>query len=138
MMMNRTQQKQKTLKQKRDDGHEQEILYQSKDTHSIVSHTNQGYDNEPYNLVENGTLAVSGDTSSKDLKVKLDSMMEHFDNGDYKWKCTVCEKASTTRRNMRNHIETHIEGLSYPCEQCGKVSRSSSALAMHVSSYHRK
>ena len=38
---------------------------------------------------------------------------------------------------MRRHVEKHIDGLSYPCEKCGKVSKSKSGLKMHMVNYHR-
>ena len=47
----------------------------------------------------------------------------------YKWWCTVCGKtaggknAGTNKNNMRMHIESHIEGPSYPCNQCENFSR---------------
>ena len=70
-------------------------------------------------------------------------MMERADDGENNWKCTVCGKAmkgrdSLVKLHMRSHIETHIEGLSYPCNECGKVSKSSNALNVHVSRNHRK
>ena len=88
--------------------------------------------------VDNGTLSVIADTSTEDIKATLESMMERVDDGDYKWRCTVCGKKSARKDHSRTHAETHIEGLSYPCNHCDKVSRSTSALAVHISSYHRK
>ena len=88
--------------------------------------------------VDKGKLSVIADTSTEDLKATLDSMMERVDYGDYKWKCNVCGKKSARKDHTRSHVQTHIEGLSYPCNHCDKVSRSTSALAVHNSSYHRK
>ena len=36
--------------------------------------------------------------------------------------CIICGKSKTSKdmSNMRRHVETHIEGLSYPCQMCGK------------------
>ena len=86
-------------------------------------------------------ILVAGNTSIEDLKVMLDSRMEISDNGEHLLKCTVCgktTKGAKAKVHMRTHIETHIEGLSYPCNQCGIVSRSSNALQVHVSRNHRK
>ena len=52
-------------------------------------------------------------------------------------KCVVCGKMSSHIAHMRNHIETHIKGLSYRSNQCGKVNRSSHSLSVHVSTYHK-
>jgi hypothetical protein len=86
-------------------------------------------------------LFVAAGTTMEDVRIKLDSLMERSDGSENTWKCTVCGKAtkgSDARKNMRAHIETHMEGLTYPCNQCGKVSRSSNALNLHVSRSHKK
>ena len=48
--------------------------------------------------------------------------------------CTVCSKAVKDKFNMRNHVETHIEGLVYDCQICEKTFRSSESLRKHKSS----
>ena len=85
-------------------------------------------------------LHVAAHISMEDLKFKLDLLMERVDDGLYSWKCTVCGKGTkeSARQHMRTHIETHIEGLSYPCSQCGIISRSSNAFSKQVSRHYRK
>ena len=83
----------------------------------------------------------NANTSMEDIKPKLDSMMERVEGVDNIWKCTVCGKETKGVRAkilLRPHIETHMEGLSYPCNQCGIVSRSRNALHVHISRNHRK
>ena len=58
------------------------------------------------------------DTSMEDLKVKVASMMERGTDGNNKWICTVCGKGARDRTDMGRHIESHIEGLSFPCQHC--------------------
>ena len=58
-------------------------------------------------------------------------------DGDTKWRCTVCAKLIKVQRDMGRHIETHIEGVSYPCHLCGAVKRSSNALNVHITTKHR-
>ena len=76
-----------------------------------------------------GKLVVPLDANKEDLKAQLESMMVKAEDGEFKWICKVCGKSvqgknwGHAKSNMRVHIETHIEGLSYPCNQCGKVSR---------------
>ena len=86
--------------------------------------------------VDPGRTMVAVDSSIEDVKSKIYSLMEKFSNGQYNWKCTVCGKPGKDRANMARHIESHIEGVSYPCEKCGKSSRSANALSVHVSTYH--
>ena len=82
--------------------------------------------------------------SNDDLKTQLDSMMVMAEDGEIKYECTVCGKTAKTTKwataklNMRGHIETHIEGLSYPCNQCGMVSRTSNGLRLHVRKHNDK
>ena len=86
--------------------------------------------------VDGGKMIVALDTNIED------SMMEIVDDGEHKWRCTLCGKTTKgqtaiARRDMRRHIETHMEGLSYPCNQCDKVSRSSNGFRQHVSNSHQ-
>ena len=49
--------------------------------------------------------------------------------------CIICGKSKTSKdmSNMRRHVETHIEGLSYPCQMCGKQFNSRNAFNCHKS-----
>ena len=78
------------------------------------------------------------DANLEDVKGQINSMLEKTGGeGANSWKCTVCAKTSNYKQTIERHIETHIEGISYPCNQCGAIKRSSSALSMHVSRYHK-
>ena len=101
--------------------------------------------NQHPTVLENGIASfktlVSFDPYTEDLKVKISSMIEEVDDGINNRKCKVCQKTTksgTQRQAMERHIETHIEGVSHTCNLCQKVSRSSSALWMHLSREHRK
>lgn len=52
------------------------------------------------------------------------------------WRCRTCFKMHKKKGDMRRHCETHIEGLSYTCTQCGVEKKSSTALRMHLHAYH--
>ena len=91
--------------------------------------TPTNYTNKCPNVpVDTQNMLVPLGTNNEDLKNQLNSMMEKAEDGEIKWKCNVCGKTTKgkdwgiARSNMRIHIETHIEGLSYSCNQCGKVS----------------
>ena len=47
------------------------------------------------------------------------------------WTCKVCKFSSKMSTHLREHVEKHIEGAEYPCEQCGKIMRSSKSLRCH-------
>ena len=54
-------------------------------------------------------------------------------------KCTICGKEAVGGKkwNLENHIETHLEGLSFPCQLCGKTFRSRNAFNIHKTRFHR-
>lgn len=54
-------------------------------------------------------------------------------------KCTFCGKIISTKNkkpDMKKHVESHIEGLSYDCPICHKTFRSKNALSTHKSRTH--
>ena len=53
------------------------------------------------------------------------------------WACNLCGKEDQ-RENIKTHIESnHIaSNISHPCDICGKVSRSKTALRMHKARHH--
>ena len=86
----------------------------------------------------NAMVLVEQAENAESLKIQINSMMEQVSDGENKWQCNVCLKSAKTRRDMGRHIECHIEGISYPCNQCGTISRSSNSYKIHMSQKHRK
>ena len=93
--------------------------------------------NTPLVSVDVGNIIVSPDESMEEHEAKLESLMERHTDGDNMWKCTFCGQKRNKRSDMVRHIETHMDGLSYPCNQCGKISRSKKIPNTHVK-YHKK
>ena len=58
------------------------------------------------------------------LDEKVNSLLTQVDGV---WTCKVCGKTalpnSSGKKNLRKHIEIHIEGISLPCGYCGKLFR---------------
>ena len=54
------------------------------------------------------------------------------------FKCKLCGKEAKRSIDMKRHIETHLEGLSYPCQVCGKTFRSRNSLNTHKVTFHCK
>ena len=90
------------------------------------------------NVETNAIVSMEQADNAESLKIQINSMMEQVTDGENKWQCNVCLKSAKTRRDMGRHIESHIEGISYPCNQCGTVSRSSNSHKTHISQKHRK
>ena len=53
---------------------------------------------------------ILGILTEIDLKIK--EMMERREG---KWHCKVCGRASKLKEIMRDHAETHIEGVAHQC-----------------------
>jgi len=82
----------------------------------------------------NKTVALDTQDESE-IKSKISEMLRKVDGN---LTCTMCGKVGRDVRNMRRHAETHIDGLSYPCNICDKTFRNKHQLQCHKSSYHRK
>ena len=87
--------------------------------------------------VAKAVVSVSSADISE-VKMTVQQYIERLDHGSVR--CTICGKVNTGRdgkKNLENHIETHLEGLSFPCQLCGKTFRSQNAFNVHKSRSHR-
>lgn len=83
--------------------------------------------------VEEESLHEEFDSNRSEVETKFNEIVVK-ENSLYK--CTVCGKAVKDKFNMRNHIETHIEGLVYECRTCQKTFRSNASLRQHTSKFN--
>ena len=90
---------------------------------------------------EKQTIAINGEDNIE-IDSKVNEYLETLSDGSLK--CTLCGKiASKTnmkqsiKQNMTNHVETHLDGVSYRCQICGKDFRSKNSLNNHKSLFHR-
>ena len=71
-------------------------------------------------------------SSIEDIEEKINEYLVKCDDGTLG--CKVCGKNGVKHsRNMKNHIESHLEGLSFPCRNCGKTFRLRNSLYKHMS-----
>ena len=87
--------------------------------------------NIPIKPVKNRTMKVfnqSFETNNAEVEEKFQELVVMENN---EFRCTVCEKTMNKRFNMRQHLETHLTGLSYDCNLCGKTFRSAKSLINH-------
>ena len=81
------------------------------------------------------TLSLYGGDVN-DINEQADELIETLPNGFLK--CKHCGKEKrVSRRDMRNHAETHLEGLSFDCQLCGRTFRSRNSLKSHRSQTHK-
>ena len=78
--------------------------------------------------------------TSEDLSEIENTVNQYIEKSDDgKHKCTLCGKVEKSGhiRHLKNHIETHLEGLSFPCQLCGKTFRSRNAFNAHKTRNHK-
>ena len=81
---------------------------------------------------------ISAIGNSKILEVEENILKNIGKREDGMYYCLYCEKENWHRGHMKNHVESHMEGLSYSCEKCGKIFGSRNSIQSHNSQVHRE
>ena len=71
-----------------------------------------------------------------DINIQIDQMIE---KNDGQWQCKVCGKtaeSSQQKWNLKNHIETHLKGVSHVCSICSKTLATRNSLTVHIANVH--
>ena len=76
------------------------------------------------------TLHSSDFQNIEEVDQQIETMMEKQPDG--KFLCQPCGRISTKKSNAKEHAETHIDGLNFPCQHCEKSFRSRPNLRDHV------
>ena len=82
----------------------------------------------------NGSFALKTTTdtinvqSNDEVNSKFEEMVVKEDG---MFRCNHCNRTMSHRGSMKRHVETHLSGLAYDCQNCGKTFRSSRALNHH-------
>ena len=77
-------------------------------------------------------IAQQGTNVYEEAKRAVDQLVVKV--GD-SWVCKTCDKSAKTNTQIRKHAEIHIEGLSFPCQQCGETFRSRKGLSSHTAKH---
>jgi len=81
-----------------------------------------------------GSASADG---NKDLSDLVASSM-HYNVVDKVWECDECGMVNQDKSRIRRHTEIHFPGFLHTCQLCGIQKKSSTALRMHIHSYHTK
>ena len=73
-----------------------------------------------------------------DMEALDQKLSEMFEGSGRSKKCIPCGKISRDMTQAREHAETHIDGLNFPCQHCDKSFRSRQTLRSHISKYHKQ
>ena len=86
---------------------------------------------------ETAVAAGSEDRSEWQQQQKLQEVEELLIKENGGWKCKECGKIATARSSLRLHAETHVSGLSFPCNHCSKSFNTRGRLSRHRSENHQ-
>ena len=75
------------------------------------------------------TVQSSEIKSLDELDQKVEDSYTKVGPGCYT--CNYCVKSFKDRSHMKEHVEKHIEGLSFPCTMCDTILRSRPSLRIH-------
>ena len=75
--------------------------------------------------------------TAEEINMKMKELYEKTDDG---WRCLACDHTNTGKMssNIRQHVETHMDGLCFTCNLCGKEFRSRNILNLHKIKAHKK
>ena len=73
-------------------------------------------------------------TDMTEVDEKIQQLMEKRDGRHY---CKACDYTGSKISHMKEHVEIHIEGLTYPCKFCDKTFRSRKSLRKHLYNIHK-
>ena len=81
-------------------------------------------------------ISLNDRSSVDEIELKVTENLVKNSNGDYT--CNICGKEGGKHiRNMKNHIETHLDGISFSCSICGKQFRSRNSMNSHKTQFHK-
>ena len=80
------------------------------------------------------TLPRFSSSIYEEAKKAVDDIVMRTEDG---WMCKTCNKTVKQSSQIRKHAETHIDGLSFPCQLCGESFRSRIQLGDHKRFQHR-
>ena len=84
---------------------------------------------------DNAVINV-GSLKAEEIDTKMRELYEKTDDG---WKCLACDHTSKGKvsSNIRQHVETHMDGLCFTCNLCDKEFRSRNSLNRHKNYTHK-
>ena len=103
----------------------------------LENNSRERKDKSVFNPVNTRTLSLTTFSNSsmyEEAKRAVDEIVMKIEDG---WMCKACNKTVKQSSQIRKHAETHIEGLSFPCQLCGDSFRSRIQLSNHKGLHHR-
>ena len=87
---------------------------------------------------ERSVIAKINTTNSENFPEVLEQIDENIvRNADNMWECKACSRSFVRKDHLKQHIETHLEGVSFDCPMCDKTFRSRNSLNVHTVRFHK-
>ena len=116
---------------------EEDIIHDHK-SHVLPLQSETKQRNKPREQVlkVDGTISLNANVNEpNDIDEKLMEHVVRLPNRTLQ--CKICGNTASKLSNIKNHIETHMDGLSFPCTICGITFRSRNYFKCHKSVFHR-
>ena len=84
-------------------------------------------------LPQNKIVSAVQSMSSWEVDDRIQELIERREGLLY---CQVCDYKTNRLSNVKEHVEIHIEGLSYTCQFCDKTFRSKNSYRVHIKRNH--
>ena len=124
-------------KQHEDDGKTEPIVEVKVSTplHNVVVSNSEDKTTRYARKAEKVMSVQASDIQSlEDLDQRVEESYTKVSPGYYT--CNVCDKSFKQKSNAQEHVEIHIEGLSFPCKFCDAILRSRNSLRLHSKRQH--
>ena len=70
-----------------------------------------------------------------EVRALSDKYIETLEDGSFS--CSMCGKCGNLKHVIQYHVETHLDGLSFPCPVCDKKFKTRNSQRAHLSLKHR-
>ena len=108
--------------------------FAAKNEISIDNYISLVSNSEKDSISEKKERIISVQSSNFENIAELDRKIEEFimKQSDGSYQCTTCGKISKAKKDIKEHVEVHFDGLSFPCRYCDKSFRSRASLRVHT------
>jgi len=83
-------------------------------------------------ISQNNTKIVIHSEEFSNIEELDAKILEHIEKNGSQRKCTICNKILRDNSHAKEHVETHFDGLTFYCQDCGAGLSSRSSLRCHV------